>query len=793
MWGAEHGTNEHGVVIGNEAVWTKADDEDLATKRLLGMDLLRLGLERGRTALEALTVITTLLEEHGQGGPCAQNDLSFTYHNSFLIADPSEAWILETAGRQWVAKKYTDGHRNISNTLTIRDDYDTCSTGLYEYAKRKNLWVRSNDGRKLDWAACFGEGAVEECTSQHSRQCCGKSLLETAYEGKDSMTVEDMMDILRNCDSGICMHGGFETTASMVSELIRKSSSNERHKHWMMDTPHPCRSQYSIQEVVLAESKLAVTQKSKRHSSTKGGHHLWQAAVLFLSCIFLLSTVAEGTDTDGKSAVRNNLQNPGNRVPRFMVDYFDWHREQLQLLREGKIAWESQQSESVYPNTTNLVGRYLILRCTEADRCGGTSDRIRSFPFFIFLAWRSKRLLFFRWERPFRIEEFMVPTSIWDWTVPNELMHIVRKEQTNLKASRQNFNKRNWRSFYFDGLAHERLKQVVQLPIVSLVEGNDFSGGGDHYERLMKLERMRSEEQEGLAAFKTERGESTTTVSAPTKTTLATLSGREPVGRFNATLSDEKYPNFYHDLFHATFQPSEGVKKALRKFVRILTQSGTNKSMDYIVAHYRATYPGEPFREKNDLAALREIILHAVDCAHTISTGLQVEEGETIPIYVASDAALPLETVSHVYQNQTYAHNDDQNNVNIGTVGDNKYQHTRVQPNRSVWTSIDIHRVSSDFRHQLSDQTKSAAKERRTVQPPAEDPPHLNFAKKDDPSGFYSIFVDIFLMSHAYCVTYGGGAGLFGVFGRLISKNPECNVPHTHPGGKLATCHSYHR
>ena len=119
MWGAEHGTNECGVVIGNKAVWTRVHDESLSTKRLLGMDLVRLGLERGATAKKSLDEITTLLEEHGQGGPCAQNDPSFTYHNSFLIADKTEAWILETAGRQWVAQQVTKGARNISNTLTI--------------------------------------------------------------------------------------------------------------------------------------------------------------------------------------------------------------------------------------------------------------------------------------------------------------------------------------------------------------------------------------------------------------------------------------------------------------------------------------------------------------------------------------------------------------------------------------------------------------------------------------------------------------------------------------------------
>ena len=51
MWGAEMGANEHGVVIGNEAVFTR----DLLKDRrrpdaLLGMDLLRLGLELAQTA-----------------------------------------------------------------------------------------------------------------------------------------------------------------------------------------------------------------------------------------------------------------------------------------------------------------------------------------------------------------------------------------------------------------------------------------------------------------------------------------------------------------------------------------------------------------------------------------------------------------------------------------------------------------------------------------------------------------------------------------------------------------------
>ena len=53
---------------------------------------MRLGLERGNTARAALTSITRLLETHGQGGQCSDIVPDFSYHNSFLIADSSEAW-----------------------------------------------------------------------------------------------------------------------------------------------------------------------------------------------------------------------------------------------------------------------------------------------------------------------------------------------------------------------------------------------------------------------------------------------------------------------------------------------------------------------------------------------------------------------------------------------------------------------------------------------------------------------------------------------------------------------------
>jgi secernin len=117
MWGAEMGANEHGVVIGNEAVFTRRTGSGEGV--LLGMDLVRLGLERSTSAREAVQVVVDLLEKHGQGGSCSKEHPRFSYDNSYLVADPAGAFVLETAGRHWAVEEVRGPGRSISNGLTI--------------------------------------------------------------------------------------------------------------------------------------------------------------------------------------------------------------------------------------------------------------------------------------------------------------------------------------------------------------------------------------------------------------------------------------------------------------------------------------------------------------------------------------------------------------------------------------------------------------------------------------------------------------------------------------------------
>ena len=120
IWGAEMGWNEFGLNIGNEAVFTREKREK--QDGLIGMDLLRLALERCRSAKEALKLITTMIGEYGQGGNCGFHK-AFYYDNAFLIADENEAYVLETAGRSWAVKKAGEVE-TISNCLGLRADYE---------------------------------------------------------------------------------------------------------------------------------------------------------------------------------------------------------------------------------------------------------------------------------------------------------------------------------------------------------------------------------------------------------------------------------------------------------------------------------------------------------------------------------------------------------------------------------------------------------------------------------------------------------------------------------------------
>lgn len=201
-WGFEHGVNERRVAIGNEKLYTLLNPNK-EPPGLTGMDLVRLGLERGRTADDALDAITSLLVEHGQGGVCDQTT-GESYFSSFLICDPTFGWVLETSGRSWAARP-VPGSAAISNRISITTDWTRASADVepgYDWDEKRHPKAPTEhaDVRLAASNACLAGGTTPVTFARHLRD-----------HGDGS-------------GISVCMHlPGFQnTTSSIIADLDRR-------------------------------------------------------------------------------------------------------------------------------------------------------------------------------------------------------------------------------------------------------------------------------------------------------------------------------------------------------------------------------------------------------------------------------------------------------------------------------------------------------------------------------------------------------------------------------------------
>ncbi|MCJ7625157.1 MAG: hypothetical protein MUO76_16790 [Anaerolineaceae bacterium] len=177
---------------------------------------MRLGLERARNCQDAIDIMTSLLEQYGQGGSAELKGNSH-FDSSFLMADTGEAYILETAGRNWAVKKIED-FDSISNMLGISTNWARCSVGGV---------------KTFDWAKAFALPEIPPSLGSPNRQSISFNSLQKA---KGGITAQTMFDILRHHGIGyhpatadahrnICVHAGpqenrwWQADGAMVSDV----------------------------------------------------------------------------------------------------------------------------------------------------------------------------------------------------------------------------------------------------------------------------------------------------------------------------------------------------------------------------------------------------------------------------------------------------------------------------------------------------------------------------------------------------------------------------------------------
>ncbi len=262
MGGGEMGINEKGVAIGNEAVFSRFKP---AKEGVLGMDMLRAALGAAGTAKEALDFLCRFVEAYDQGGNGAFKG-SLYYNNSFIIADFSEAYILETAGRRW-AWRAAGTREAISNAYSIEEDY-----------KRLDVQTRKEIAPVNERAACSDEadpgrkGSKESFktymenrfylrfTKGESRRKLSLALLEEFWRGAARAASPEpilaFQDILRSHGpfvperpgshhmESLCVHpGGLPATATTASFAV-DYRGEDKAIIWFTGTSTPCLSLY---------------------------------------------------------------------------------------------------------------------------------------------------------------------------------------------------------------------------------------------------------------------------------------------------------------------------------------------------------------------------------------------------------------------------------------------------------------------------------------------------------------------------------------------------------------------
>jgi len=149
------------------------------------------------------------------------------YHNSYIIADPNEAFILETAGEWWIAENVIN-FRSISNDVTIRGKGDLRRKGIIQHAIDMNY---CKDDDEFDFAITYAASNRMPRYVEYS--------MNRLKENVGKITPLMMMEFLREHEGNICRHRRNDFTASsQVSQL----NKDKNHVDWFTGSALTCLS-----------------------------------------------------------------------------------------------------------------------------------------------------------------------------------------------------------------------------------------------------------------------------------------------------------------------------------------------------------------------------------------------------------------------------------------------------------------------------------------------------------------------------------------------------------------------
>jgi len=266
----------------------------------------------------------------------------------------------------------------------------------------------------------------------------------------------------------------------------------------------------------------------------------------------------DGCTTFGAPLQSQSQYEQSTKLPKWMKDYFHWHREQVASI-----------------NRCNFRDyKYIILQCSkEQEKCGGLGDRLKALPFFIANGATYKRIFLIRWGRPTKLEEFLMPNEV-HWSVPDWMYEELNNFANNTE------NKYNRKG-----------KAVVNLlrnhPETLVISGSlqDYFGGSGLY--ILNDAK--------LAGEKDPEGE----------------------GSDLTALGWKKVRIIFHDLFYTLFK----IAPPIAKLVEEKMQSANLVPGNFSASHYRAFYGTEHKKDTITEEHLAKKTRNALNCASSVQPG----------------------------------------------------------------------------------------------------------------------------------------------------------------------------
>ena len=351
---------------------------------------------------------------------------------------------------------------------------------------------------------------------------------------------------------------------------------------------------------------------------------------------------------------------------------------------------KSQRSNSTHER---YHAKYLIV----GQGSGGLADRLKSMPYFVWLASRYNRTLLWHWDFPCRIENFLMPNSeLFDW-------RVTRSSSVSVDQQHQQDTLDAW-------LLHQvRDKAVLinslgnQTDYFEHLIGNNHDMAQHHDERFLKVYANHQTLTKGL-----------------------------PLLFAHA----HHNPKVFSDVFRALLRPSPPIESAL---VSVQQELGILPPQPYIAVHLRARYPG---------------MNKVIDAAYphgTMDTKGFVVMTPAIEhqLQLMSQHALSCtqQRYAQVYNNNNNNNGTDKDVPTIYLATDTKrvtelyHDHPRV-------VSMPNHYHHHDSRKQQQQQEKDGA-----------EPLHFVMSRKGGRQchEYHPAFIDLFLLARSKCVGMGAG------------------------------------